>query len=293
MQEETDEAAEPGRLTVREQWDEQWKKVSLPCRHARGPGSFHSILDTFDKWLPNQAGLSVLEIGGAPGGYSAYLHHRFGYQVNCLDYSPVGCEITAKNFEMQNIEGKVYQADLFSDVPALPLHDIVFSLGVVEHFEDMESAVARHLRLLKPGGILLIGMPSFIGVNHWFLKRLAPVLLSQHNLNSMRIENWARFEGNLGLTPIFKGYIGGFEPRVFAVRERRTFRSGFLYLFSRGLALILSHHLPGLRRFNSPRFSGYVMGIWRKPGAEQALSGPPAPNHPEPREAVSRQSPTR
>ncbi len=37
--------------------------------------------------------------------------------------------------------------------------DVVFSLGVVEHFPETDSAIAEHFRVLKPGGTAIITVP--------------------------------------------------------------------------------------------------------------------------------------
>lgn len=37
----------------------------------------------------------------------------------------------------------------------MQLFDIVYSLGFVEHFEDLNIVIKKHTELLKPAGILL------------------------------------------------------------------------------------------------------------------------------------------
>lgn len=39
--------------------------------------------------------------------------------------------------------------------------DIVYSLGVVEHFPETKEAIAEHIRVLKPGGHLFFTTPHF------------------------------------------------------------------------------------------------------------------------------------
>jgi SAM-dependent methyltransferase len=46
---------------------------------------------------------------------------------------------------------------------SLPVQaDVVFSIGLIEHFgeADTETAVAAHLKLLKPGGVAIISWPT-------------------------------------------------------------------------------------------------------------------------------------
>ena len=253
-------------LTEQQHWDDYWDSIELPAIIEKSNNNLllNEELKVFDKYLPKKK-LSVLEIGGAPGQYLAYLHKQFGYDVHCLDYSPIGCRKTEENFKLLNIPIKVYQRDIFSDQPDMPLFDIVFSMGLIEHFEDVPDILKRHLDLLKPGGILMLGLPNFRGINNIFLKRLAPELLSQHNLQTMDIRTWANFENEFKLETIFKGYIGGFEPMTFMMREKKSFVNNLLFLKARVLNKILNKNFSFLRKFNSRAFSGYVIGIYRKP----------------------------
>ena len=207
----------------------------------------------------------MLEIGGAPGQYLVYLHKQFGYKVSCLDYSETGCEKTRENFKLLDIPVNVYHKDIFSDLSELPLYDVVFSMGLIEHFEDVKVIVNNHLKLLKPGGILILGMPNFRGINKLFLKRLAPELLKKHNLKTMNISTWKVFENELNIQPLFKGYVGGFEPATFLVCEKCYALNKLIFFQARVLNKLFHKRFSFLRRFNSRYFSGYIMGVYTKP----------------------------
>ncbi len=252
------------RLTSRSHWDEYWEDLELPAEISRkdGPPLLQAEMDIFERYLP-RGPLSVLEIGGAPGQYLAYFYRHFGFNVSSLDYSPEGCKKTGENFRLLGIDGKVYQEDLFGDLAALPRFDIVFSMGLVEHFDKLDAVIEKHLNLLKPGGILLIGMPNFRGINRFFIKRFAPGQLSMHNLHSMDIRTWEGFERKFSLEKIFKGYVGGFEPMTFMMRENDNSHS-FLYFTARILNSLFHRRIRLFRKFNSMYISGYIMGIYRK-----------------------------
>ena len=172
-------------LADRKFWNDYWKGKPLPVEIKRTKNSLYlnQILNILDEYLPKNNHLSILEIGGAPGQYLAYMHKNFGYDIHCLDYSDIGCRKTEENFRLLNIQGKVYQENLFSEDLALPQFDIVYSMGFIEHFSDVQAVIQNHLKLIKPGGILLVGVPNFLGINLFFLKRLAPELVSKHNFS--------------------------------------------------------------------------------------------------------------
>lgn len=254
-------------LTTTEYWDDYWAEAPLPAEVTRGRSLYiDEILGVLDRFLPVDGGLSALEIGGAPGQWLAYVHKRFGYDVNALDNSPVGVRRTTENFRLLGIDGAVQEGDMFSAAPPAEF-DVVYSLGLVEHFGDLSAAVGAHLRFLKPGGLLVVGCPNFQGVNRLLLGRLSPTELRVHNLGSMDVRSWEAFERRYGLETVFKGYVAGFEPGIFARRESNRALDVLLSKLMHGLTWLLALRATRpLRRLNSRLWSGYVLGVYRAPG---------------------------
>ncbi len=257
------------KLTEKQYWDNYWRNIELPqvIKRETSASNIQAELDVFERYLPKNK-LSILEIGGAPGQYLAYFHKKFGYEISCLDYSSIGCEKTRENFKLLNIPCKIYQGDLFSEDLQLPKFDVVCSFGFIEHFTDLTGVVGNHLKFLVPGGILLLGIPNFLGINHWFLKKLAPNLLAGHNLESMDAKTWSNFEKAFYLDVIFKQYVGGFEPAVFLKHEQKSIFNSFIFFIARLLNRIFHNNFSWLRKYNSKYTSGYLMGIYRKPMVE-------------------------
>jgi len=169
----------PTALTESDYWDVYWSSLALPSEIQKSHTLYiDELLQIFETYLPRGESLSALEIGGAPGGYLAFLHKTLGYDIAALDYSHVGCQKTAENFALLSINGRVYRGDFFNAAGELPRFDVVFSLGLIEHFVDLQEVVEAHLRYLKPEGVLMLGCPNFLGVNHWIVRRLAPELLA-------------------------------------------------------------------------------------------------------------------
>jgi SAM-dependent methyltransferase len=254
-------------LTDQGYWDGYWENLKLPVEVTRRGGTQgDAILDVFDRYLPRDPDMTAAELGGAPGQYLAYVHRSRGYSIACIDYSKVGCDKAIQNFDLLGIPGEVIQADLFADTPDLPRFDVVYSLGLIEHFRDSDAIVARHLRLVKPGGYLVLGVPNFQGLTGWFVRRLRPSVYAALEVSAMNIGNWRSFEDSFGLETAFKDYIGGFEPRIFRSRlepKRRDVPLAF------ALAVVLDFLIRGplrfLRRFNGSMISGYAMAVYRVP----------------------------
>jgi SAM-dependent methyltransferase len=233
--------------------------------HGR-QSSTAAILEVLDRFVGSPSRQSVLEIGGAPGGFLVHLWRRFGHEVTVLDNSPVGVELTRQNFELLNVPGTVLQRDLFSTDPPTPQFDVVYSLGLIEHFADTRSVVGAHLAYVKPGGRLIIGCPNLLGVNGAVLRRLSPKMLEWHNSVAMDIRKWPRFEESLGLKVRLRTYIAGFQPGAFWRCEKRSVAHraaarGFSALGKRWNGPLAR----GITRVNSRHWSYYAIGVYDKP----------------------------
>src|SRR5436190_17852271 len=139
-------ASAPTALTDPGHWDAYWRdRVTLPVALDLRAGSADSaILEVLDTYVASATPLSVLEIGGAPGGYLVHLWRRFRHDVTVLDYSPLGIEFARRNFEMLSVPGQILERDLFSSEPPIPQFDVVYSLGLIEHFDDTPSVIKAH-----------------------------------------------------------------------------------------------------------------------------------------------------
>lgn len=254
-------------LTDEKFWDEYWQNIPLPSEIKKEKSELflNILLETFDKYLPKSDKLAILEIGGSPGRYLAYMHKNFGYNIHSLDYSEIGYKKTIENFKLLNISIEVYNKDLFADDLNLPQFDIVYSLGFIEHFKDLNFVIQKHLEHLKPGGIFMVGVPNYLGINKWFLQRLAPKLLALHNLKAMDNKNWKSFEEKFNLDVIFRDYIGGFEPQSFNRWEEKNLMTFTLKVIAKLLSMLLHSRFKFLRKYNSKKISGYLIGIYRKP----------------------------
>jgi SAM-dependent methyltransferase len=257
---------DPTRFTTAGWWDDYWRGTPLPQRIGFGTSAYvDELLRVLDRHIPRGPDHSVLEIGGAPGRYLAFMKDR-GLQITALEYSRVGVELTEENFRRLGIDATIVHGDMFDRDIELPQQDAVYSLGLIEHFDDPSAVARAHARLVKPGGVLVIGAPNLLGLSRWLHGRLSPSVLETHHWPATDPDAWSAFERELGLEVLYKAYIGGFEPAVFGRLESDRPVDRVLW---RALRL-LRHPLGarwarGLRRFNSPRWSGYVIAAYRLP----------------------------
>jgi 2-polyprenyl-6-hydroxyphenyl methylase/3-demethylubiquinone-9 3-methyltransferase len=258
-------------LTDEQFWDAYWQKLKLPVAadEARARPYEREILKVLKRFAPKHPGARIVELGGAPGGYLAYVAKASGGEAYAIDISSVGCAKLEENFQLLGIPVTVFCRDVLEgDLSDLPRFDMVYSLGLIEHFSDPLPMIRKHVELAKPGGVIVVGLPNFRGISKHVMRVTRPEMLSIHNLTTMDTRTWSRFESESGLEVLFRGYVGGWEPRIYAARKADA-RSRLLNLPIRAAARLMDNLGP-VRGWNSRAWSGYAMGVYRTPARTDA-----------------------
>ncbi len=170
--------------TTQKHWDGVW---SRPPR-ARLPSGLNVAVWNLQRLLKDhvKAGARFLEIGCAPGKILAWVGQVLQAEVSGLDYSEHGLAFARQLFEALGIEGDLRCEDVFATTFRPGSFDVVYSAGVIEHFDDPREVVKRHVALLKPGGKALIVVPNYGGLYGYLQRQFDPGNLDIHNLTIMR-----------------------------------------------------------------------------------------------------------
>lgn len=226
------------RLSKRSQWESRWSNSKLskiefdPAHH-----SFSEIDNKLSKYIPaNDSDKSFLEVGAFPGTYLWYFYKYFNYFPFGVEYVK-SCAERSQNFlDDSDVPAKVIHADFF-DLEKEKYTDggagwdVVASFGFVEHFDDTENVVNRHLQLAKSGGYVVISIPNHAGINGWIMKLFDKEKWKQHNCMGLEKLNEAiqnlevkqiLFMGclgkigfwNAGVYPVLRKKFGPFYPFI-------------------------------------------------------------------------------
>ena len=120
----------------------------------------------FFKSLKDNIGFNknILEVGCGTGQQSIMLAHNTNNNIIALDATLESLKlgsIFAKNNNINNIE--FIRGDIFDDIFLEETFDIILCSGVLHHTKDMPKALKIISQLLKPNGILILGLYNKYG----------------------------------------------------------------------------------------------------------------------------------
>jgi len=146
----------------RTNWEEYYRHPFPASKWSRGIMS-NMLRRLIAEHAPKKPALSVLELGGGNSCFLEGLMAAFPmapYVI--LDNSPEGMRLARERFAPAYGERIGYVED---DVFAATLEqrfDVVFSVGLIEHFDDraMQRLIGLHRRWAAPDGLILIAVPT-------------------------------------------------------------------------------------------------------------------------------------
>ena len=261
-------------FTDQEYWEYYWEErlgsipdnIVIPTdKYSRG------IYLPFKKFIDPKKKLSVLEIGGAPGLIiSSLTKFNSHLKLGILDYSETGIKEAEQVFLKYKLDVEVHQVNFYEDdLSVLPKYDLVYSLGVVEHYTDLENSLNKHLECVENGGIVIIGVPVFLGINKWLLEKFAPENRSTMYSSIMDNKLWSQFYERKDIKILFDEYVGGFSPNVHHRLENKKYlwRRVLYVLFHQYFAK-LWNRIPNTDKVNSKYFSFYYYFVVQKTEVE-------------------------
>lgn len=170
---------------TREHWDSGYPGVGAlrpSSRFSVGTANLRRLLS------PHVAAQTrFLELGCAPGRLLAWAGSR-GARVTGLDYSEPGLAMTRALLDSLHVTADLRCEDVFSHTLPLEAFDVVYSCGLIEHFEDPATIVRQHTALLARGGVAVMAIPNYSGIFGWLQGRVHPKNLAIHNLRIMHTD---------------------------------------------------------------------------------------------------------
>lgn len=192
------------RLTDKERW--RWEGEVITSDQLKGIVDRDEWIQVVREKLP-EGPLEFLEIGAAPGNYSAALCHDRDWKPVGIDYSD-NAEMYLRTLAAFGKRAELHQFDFLLEKLDRQF-DIVGSFGVIEHFrgKTFDDVLMLHDHYLRSGGFLVVNVPNFTGFQYLWHYIFDRPDLDKHNIDAMRKESFSKF-AELGYETIFLDYIG-------------------------------------------------------------------------------------
>jgi len=120
--------------------------------------AFRNHWEVFKLLMKNRnfnGGKRVLEVGAGRGTLSCYFSDD-AYDCTILDSSERAIELAKKIFDENSLEAQFEVGDTLALNFDDNTFDIVFSIGLLEHFDDIESVLSEQVRVLNRNGIIFV-----------------------------------------------------------------------------------------------------------------------------------------
>jgi len=196
----------PGDLAGASYWDAVWSRRKPPR-----VGHLSYFSHVMRRLLAPYArpGAHVLEIGCADSAWVPHLA-ACGCDVWGIDYSPGGLALVGERLRASRLSAHLIEGDALGSNP-LPkaAFDLVYSLGVVEHFRDPVPVLRRFAEYARPGGRVLTLVPNLVGIWGMLQARVDRSVYDMHVLyDAGRLD---RIHLDAGLRPVDPAhYVGVF-----------------------------------------------------------------------------------
>lgn len=116
--------------------------------------AFQSHFLLFKEIIAGSKYFNCLEVGSGRGTISSYFSDA-GYSCTLLDTSASILDTAKHIFLMNNHQADFIQGNAL-DLPFKEnSYDIVVSIGLLEHFEDIDKPLSEQFRILRKGGVFL------------------------------------------------------------------------------------------------------------------------------------------
>lgn len=143
-------------------WDTYYTRVPATAKLTRRYTT-RMLIRAMQKYASSAGGggISIFEIGGANSCFlDAVLREVKPRTYDVVDTNEYGLNLLAKRLPADGVV-RLHQDSVLALKPA-ELADVVFSAGLVEHFDPQGTrrAILAHFDVLRPGGLAILTFPT-------------------------------------------------------------------------------------------------------------------------------------
>ncbi len=143
-------------------FDANWRQRAETARYHFKRGApenqvqfaFQSHWRVFQNLMGETHHGRALEVGCGRGSMAAFFADA-GFETHLLDTSTAALSSARDNFRADGLTCSANCGDALAMPYADASFDVVVSIGLLEHFEDITDPLREQMRVLRPGGLLL------------------------------------------------------------------------------------------------------------------------------------------
>jgi len=183
-------------------WDNHWYKNDFHVLDNKHP---------IKKWIIdniNETDIgNCIEVGCYPGKFLA-LFGEMGYSINGIDICNRITDMNHWFISKKYKIGEINNCD-FLKYKIIKNFDLVCSFGFIEHFDNWEKLIDKHIAMTKKGGKCIIEIPNLNSIFYKILyKTFEPDVLKGHNLAMMSLNKIRSHFEKQGCMVIKSEYVG-------------------------------------------------------------------------------------
>ncbi|MEM7782697.1 MAG: methyltransferase domain-containing protein [Planctomycetota bacterium] len=171
------------------------RRATYELRQSRYQNLGKVVADAADAiWQESGNRVRLLDVGTFDGVSRRYIEaYPIGDKIDfeAVDLYPYGKEYVYKHDQWTH-----HEIDLLNGMPQLESnsYDIVICEQVLEHLTDVVPTIQDLVRVVKPGGTLMVGVPIFPDGAHWIRKYAVPVLDRLFKTKKVRghVQAWSK-----------------------------------------------------------------------------------------------------
>jgi 2-polyprenyl-3-methyl-5-hydroxy-6-metoxy-1,4-benzoquinol methylase len=145
-----------------EAFDSNWRRNLNNSRYHFKRGkpenqiqfAFQNHWRVFRNLLGGVGSGKVLEVGCGRGSMAAFFADE-GFDVHLLDISETALRMAKMNYRADGLTGHYVCGNALALPYPSGMFDVVLSIGLLEHFAEVDQLLCEEVRILKPGGVLL------------------------------------------------------------------------------------------------------------------------------------------
>jgi SAM-dependent methyltransferase len=261
-------------------WDNIWsQKNKKKLKFIRKKEELYfNVIGLLNKYLSTfnykDKNYSIIELGcGGSASFNNLIKKYKNLKLFGLEKSLSGCKLALEYCE-ESSNLNIICGDVIKPPFKHSSFNIVFSIGLIEHFANPYEVLKKHYEILKSDGILICVIPNLIGLQGKFFNFLDRKNLEKNNnwIYGMRYitpNDLRRWLKELDCKKIIVKPIGGIHPFLMLesysskkrLREIKIEKILYQILFFLPLVIL---NIPFIFRLNSVTFSPFIVAICKK-----------------------------